>query len=107
MEKRKRSYDLKLVRQCIESGSVIISDKNARKPGHALGFSDTEIKETVENLAPSEFQKSMTVYGDSKTWLDVYQTKSKNLFIYLKFKIVNEKKILIISSFKQDDSTKS
>ena len=103
MEKNTKHYPLKLVRELIDEGSVIPSYHNETIPGQSLGFSKTEIIEIVYSLTNEEFQKSMTQYDDNKIWQDVYHTNSKNISIYLKFKTVKSKPLLVITSFKKND----
>mgnify|MGYP002725953630 CR=1 FL=1 len=103
MEKHTKNYPLKLVRELIDKGSVKQSYHNAILPGQSMGFSQTEIVEVVYNLTNEEFKKSMTQYDNKNSWQDVYYTSSKSISIYLKFKTVKNKTLLVITSFKKND----
>lgn len=65
-----------------------------------LNFTDEDVVSAIQNLAPSNFYKSMPpVHASFTAWQDVYKTQFKGINLYIKFQInVNRELIL---SFKE------
>ncbi len=103
MELFKRKYDLKVIRELIDNKACKFG-VNAKKGAHALKYSETEATEIVRNIETKEFVKTMTEYANSATWQDVYKKEVDGKRIYIKFKVVKNK-ILIVTSFKKDESS--
>ncbi len=74
-----------------------------------MGFSRQEILDTILDLTPRDFYKSMTAYRDHKIWQDVYKPhfmKEDTAFdLYIKLQESIDEKCVIISfkSSEEDD----
>lgn len=71
---------------------------SASTGGQRLGFSVEQIIQTVDDLLPSDFYKSMTSHDDHTIWQDVYRPMSVAGSIYLKITVVDD---VLIVSFKE------
>ena len=83
-EKRKPTYDLQEIKHAFRSPSVLSATGTALKSAAALGFDRAEIVATIQRLERRHFYKSMTSYGNSKLWQDVYHAPSVAGTLYVK-----------------------
>lgn len=60
-------------------------------------FDDESMVARVIRLASREFYKSMTTYGNSKIWQDVYHTNDGEVGIYIKLQKSVDGKGVVIS----------
>lgn len=102
MEKKKPHYDLDELKELVKNDKTrhitYLSIQNA----HKIGFSETEIVETILLLDIGAFYKSMTSYGSHTLWQDVYKLSKKGLNLYVKVQKSKDGKCVIID-FKQDE----
>lgn len=61
MEKRRPTYDLSAFQKASEDGALIIAS-SAIQSATQLGFSRSEINETIQTMENKHFQKSMTAH---------------------------------------------
>lgn len=78
--------------------STRIVTRSGRQGAAMLGyFNDESIVARVLRLASREFYKSMTTYGNSSIWQDVYRTSDGDAGIYIKLQRSLDGKGVIIS----------
>ena len=63
-----------------------------------LGYDD--ILETILDLSPADFFKSMTTISDHRIWQDVYRPMTRAGRAYLKLTVIDD---LLVVSFKELD----
>ncbi|MBC7961953.1 MAG: type II toxin-antitoxin system MqsR family toxin [Steroidobacteraceae bacterium] len=98
MEKRKPHYGLDALKMLLLHESTRIVTRSGRLGAAMLGYFDDEaMVSRVIRLVPREFYKSMTTYGNSRIWQDVYRTKDGNVGIYVKLQKSLDGKGVIIS----------
>ena len=78
--------------------STRIVTRSGRLGAAMLGYFDDEaMVARVLRLASREFYKSMTTYGNSRIWHDVYRTNDGELGLYIKLQKSLDGKGVIIS----------
>lgn len=98
MEKRKPHYGLDALKILLLHESTRIVTRSGRQGAANLGYFDDEsIIARVLMLASGEFFKSMTTYGNSKIWQDVYRSNDGKVGIYIKLQKSLDGKGVIIS----------
>ena len=98
MEKHKSHYGLDTLRLLLLHESTRIVTRSGRQGAATLGYFDDEsMVARVLRLASREFYKSMTTYGNTKIWQDVYRTNDGNVGIYIKLQKTLGGKGVIIS----------
>ena len=97
MEKSTPHCKLSVVKQLIADGKVRMTF-SAATGGQRLGLTEAQIVQTVNDLVPSNFYKSMTTHGDHTVWQDVYRPLSADGNIYLKITVIDD---VLIVSFKE------
>jgi hypothetical protein len=103
MEKRKPHYGLDALKMLLLHDSTRIVTRSGRQGAAMLGYFDDEsMVARIVRLASREFYKSMTMYGNSRIWQDVYRTNDGEVGIYIKLQKSLDGKGVIIS-FKQLD----
>jgi motility quorum-sensing regulator / GCU-specific mRNA interferase toxin len=106
MEKRKPHYSLVQLQQLLADEHTRIITRTCKREAAEIGYFDDEaIVERVRLLSRKEFYKSMTVYGNSTLWQDVYKSadEERSLYIKLQLAATGEEKAVIIQ-FKTDTS---
>lgn len=63
-----------------------------------LGYDD--ILDTILDLSPTDFFKSMTTRADHRIWQDVYRPMTRAGRVYLKLTVIDD---LLVVSFKELD----
>jgi len=101
MEKLKCTYPLSDVAELIRKGKRIVT-VSAIQDSHHLGFSETEIYETILELDWTDFCKSMASHSDHKLWQDVYKIRRKGINLYVKLQVRGDRAVIV--SFKKDQS---
>lgn len=101
MEKRKPSYVLANVKELIKQGKIIPPDIKVIESANEIGFSETEVYDEILKLEPNNCYKSTTEYFNHKVWQDVYKAKIRDLPIYIKFQIIDDK--FLLRSFKVNE----
>ena len=98
MEKRKPHYSLDALKMLLLHESTRIVTRSGRQGAAMLGYFDDEtIVARVLRLASGEFYKSMTTYGNSRIWQDVYRTCDGEIGIYIKLQKSLDGKGVVIS----------
>ncbi|MBI3585253.1 MAG: type II toxin-antitoxin system MqsR family toxin [Nitrospinae bacterium] len=102
MEKRTSHYNLDELKALIKNENTRTITRTCIKTAHELGFSETEIVDIVFSLTNNSFYKSMTTYGSSKVWQDVYKPCVRGVNLYIKIQKTLDDKCGVIS-FKKDE----
>ena len=97
MEKGTPRHSLDEVKTLIHAGAVQIT-LTAMRGAFALGLEYPDIVNTALSLSHHDFYKSMTSYGDSHSWQDVYHPNTEAGKVYLKL-TVRERALVL--SFKE------
>lgn len=98
MEKNTAHYPLAEVQALVKEGNVRAT-RTALGGAAALGLSFHAMKDVILNLETGDLYKSMTSYGDSTVWQDVYHFPSEEAGdIYLKLSVIDG---VLIVSFKE------
>lgn len=97
MEKNKPACPLSVVKRLVEDGKVKMTGV-AKVGAFQLGFRGREAITEILKLESTEFYKSMTTYGDSTLWQDVYRHTSDFGKLYIKLTVVDD---VLIVSFKE------
>ncbi len=99
-EKRKPTYDLEAFKARFSSVDGLAVSGSAIKNYIALGFTASDVVDTMQTMRREQFYKSMTAYNDSRQWQDVYHVPSSAGVLYIKFTadVVTEFRLL---SFKE------
>lgn len=97
MEKSTPHCKLTVVKRLIAAGKVRMTF-SAATGGRRLGFTEAQIVQTVNDLAPNDFYKSMTTHNDHTIWQDVYRPVSVSGSVYLKITVIDD---VLIVSFKE------
>lgn len=104
MEKRKPQYGLDELKMLLLHASTRIVTRSGRQGAAMLGYFDVEsMVARVLKLTSQEFYKSMTMYGNSKVWQDVYRTSDADVGIYIKLQKSQDSRGVIISFKPLDD----
>ena len=103
MEKRKPTYDLDAFKAAFTKVDKLHATGTALKSAAGLGFGRAEIVATLQTMQRSQFNKSMTSFGDHRVWQDVYHVPSPAGLLYVKFTAdaVTE---FVLLSFKEKDN---
>jgi len=102
-EKWKPTYDLGDFKKA--AGRIRITVV-ATRTAAALGFGRVEIATTIQTMRREHFYKSMTSYGDSRRWQDVYHVPSSAGVLYVKFTADAVTEFALLS-FKERDNDKN
>jgi motility quorum-sensing regulator/GCU-specific mRNA interferase toxin len=84
-EKRKPTYDLAAFKAACDDVEKLNATTTAIRTAGALGFTRADIVATIQTMRGSHFHKSMTSYGDHRSWQDVYFVSSEAGMLYVKF----------------------
>jgi motility quorum-sensing regulator / GCU-specific mRNA interferase toxin len=105
MEKRKRHYDLKTIKNLLGSVSTRIITQTARKGAASVGYMDEDdMLSAVNRLCQDHFDKSMTSYGDHRVWQDVYKYRDDNdTPLYIKLQLSQDRKKAVLVQMKRDE----
>jgi motility quorum-sensing regulator/GCU-specific mRNA interferase toxin len=104
MEKRKPHYNLDTLKMLLLHETTRIVTRSGRQGAAVLGYFDDEsMVARVMRLEGREFYKSMTTYGSSAVWQDVYRTHDGHAGIYIKLQKTLDGKGVIISFKPLDD----
>jgi hypothetical protein len=102
VERSKPEHDLEGIKRLVACGHCRVTIK-AQQFGYELGYSPTEIKDTILGLEKCNFKKSITERANYRIWQDVYIKKIKELELYIKVKITKgEEPETVILSFKRN-----
>jgi len=85
MEKHVRVYDLEAIKLAFSTVRKLRMTGSALRDARAMGFSQQDIVDAIQQLQRKDFVKSMTTYADNKIWQDVYNTEYNGYSLYIKF----------------------
>jgi motility quorum-sensing regulator/GCU-specific mRNA interferase toxin len=87
MEKRARTYDLEAIKLAFSSVDKLRVTATALKDARALGFSQQDMIDAIQQLKRRDFVKSMTTHVDHRIWQDMYNTEFNGYLLYIKFQV--------------------
>ena len=87
MEKLRPAYALAGFQREFSSEAALRMTKSAQDSAWSLGLSRIEVVDIIQRTTPACFYKSMTTWGDSRIWQDVYRVPWNGLLLYLKFSV--------------------
>ena len=92
--------NLQAVKAAIGSSARLAITRTALADALALGFDRIGIAAIIQGIERPMFYKSMTTFGDHRTWQDVYHVPAEGLVLYVKFQadVVTEFRVM---SFKE------
>src|SRR5882724_3933809 len=97
-EKRKPHYDLAAIQaQFARAGGYRITVTAQDFAFGVLGLDREGVVSLVSNVQRSHFVKSMTSFGDYRTWQDVYHLPFEDVVLYIKFTKDKDAFYLLIS----------
>lgn len=102
MEKRKAHYSLTQLKGLLKNEATRVITRTSLKDANGLGFSETEIIDTILELKQTNFYKAMTTQQNTRTWQDVYKTSENNINLYIKLQISDNDEGVVVS-FKKDE----
>lgn len=100
---RKRTlayYSLSELKRLLLNDKTSILTQRSISDAHSIGFSKTQMVETVQLLRSENFSKSEPAYDGSNLWHDAYNLRVGKLTLYIKLQKSIDKKA-IITSFKE------
>jgi motility quorum-sensing regulator/GCU-specific mRNA interferase toxin len=101
VEKRKPSHDLRRVKAVCGDPERLRMTFSATVSAEGLGYKPADVARLIRSMERPMFYKSMTSYGRSDQWQDVYHVPGdEGLTIYVKFTadVVTE---FLVLSFKE------
>jgi motility quorum-sensing regulator/GCU-specific mRNA interferase toxin len=102
-EKRKPTYDLRAIKHAFRTPAGLAATTTALRTATALGFDRADIVQTIQDLQPRHFYKSMTSYQNSRLWQDVYHAPSPVGTLYVKFVADTLSEFRLLSFKEKDD----
>jgi motility quorum-sensing regulator/GCU-specific mRNA interferase toxin len=84
MEKMRPTYDLEAVKRVLGDDVTLSMTVPAFRSAATLGFDRSGVAAVVRGMTRGMFYKSMTTYGDHRTWQDVYHVPAGRLVLYVK-----------------------
>lgn len=97
MEKRKPHCALATIKALVQARKVR-STVSALADAAIIGFDFEAMLGVIMALTTADFHKSMTTFGDSWLWQDVYRPSTPFGQIYLKLTVIED---VLIVSFKE------
>lgn len=98
MEKRKPHYSLKEILAQMISVEDMNLTLSAQQGIRAVGMTQQEAFEVINQLSAVSFYKSMTTHQNQRVWQDVYHAKWRDKLLYVKFQQADE---YFVISFKE------
>ena len=87
MEKRVMTYDLETIKLTFSSIKKLRVTGTALQGARAMGFSQQDMVDAIQQLKRTDFVKSMTTHADHRVWQDVYNTEFNGYLLYVKFQV--------------------
>jgi motility quorum-sensing regulator/GCU-specific mRNA interferase toxin len=87
MEKRVRTYDLEAIKLAFSTTIKLRVTGSALRDVRAMGFSQQDMVDAIQQLKRADFVKSMTTHADHRVWQDVYNTEFNGYLLYIKFQM--------------------
>ncbi len=81
------TYDLEAIKLTFASVKKLRVTTTALRDARAMGFSQQDIVDAIQQLKRMDFVKSMTTHRDHRVWQDVYNTEFNGYFLYIKFQV--------------------
>ncbi len=100
--RRPPAFSLEVVQTLVGNGAYRITD-SAMDTAAQLALDEQDICDCVQDLSRSNFYKTMPSTRVQGTEQDVYRTRYAGFAIYLKVRVVDGVRVVIIS-FKRDES---
>lgn len=101
-EKRKPTYDLDSFQAWAASAGFRVAGSAARTAAE-IGFSATDMIDTIQTIQRRHFNKSMTSHHNSREWQDVYHVPSEAGMLYIKFRADTVTEFLLLSFKEKND----
>jgi len=93
------TYDLNTIKQQLNSVSNLRMTLRAKQDATAIGFSDQDIIDVVQELTQADFYKTMAPLKPNFTANhDVYRPNFKGIDLYIKFQLAPNGQVIV--SFK-------
>ncbi len=102
MIKKKPAYSLDTAKQLIQSDSTRKIALGALKGADSLGYSEEEIVRFFLTLERKDYFKAETQHNNHKIWHDYYSKHDGDKYIFIKFKLLHDDIVIILTSFKED-----
>jgi len=99
MEKCVKTYKLEVIKLTFSSIKKLRMTATALRDARAMGFSQQDMVDVIQQLKRTDFIKSMTTHADHCVWQDVYNTEFNSYFLYVKFQ--KDERGHFIISFKE------
>jgi motility quorum-sensing regulator/GCU-specific mRNA interferase toxin len=87
MEKRVRTYNLEAIKLAFSTTIKLRITGAALRDARAMGFSQQDMVDVIQQLKRTDFVKSMTTHTDHRVWQDVYNTEFNGYLLYIKFQV--------------------
>lgn len=87
MEKQVRTYDLEAIKLAFPTTIKLRVTNTALRDARAMGFSQQDMVDAIQQLKRTDFVKSMTTHADHRVWQDVYNTEFNGYLLYIKFQV--------------------
>jgi len=87
MEKRVRTDDLEDIKIIFSSKEKLRVTSTALRDARAMGFSQQDMVDAIQQLKRTDFVKSMTTHANHRVWQDVYNTEFNGYLLYIKFQV--------------------
>ncbi len=87
MEKRVTTYDLETIKLSFSTPRKLRVTATALRDARAIGFSQQDMVDAIQQIKRTDFVKSMTTHADHRVWQDVYNTEFNGYLLYIKFQV--------------------
>ena len=99
-EKRTPHYPLATIKAAFAQPADLNRTFSAMEGAESLGLVEADIVAVIQDLADTDFNKSMTSQANATIWQDVYKPSRNGKRIYVKFTL-NAQRDLLLISFKE------
>jgi motility quorum-sensing regulator/GCU-specific mRNA interferase toxin len=97
MEKLRPHYALEDIKAAFSDLTRLNRSFVSKQGADALTMDDAAVVATIQGLALTEFEKSMTSYANHRVWQDVYRPRRNGIELYVKFTLDAQQALLLIS----------
>lgn len=81
------TYSLEKIKLTFSSIKKLRITATVLKDARAMGFSQQDMVDAIQQLKRKDFVKSMTTHSDHRVWQDVYNTEFNGYLLYIKFQV--------------------
>lgn len=81
------TYDLEAIKLTFSLIKKLRVTNTALQGARAMGFSQQNIVDAIQQLKRTDFVKSITTHADHRIWQDVYNTEFNGYLLYIKFQV--------------------